>query len=429
MTPRRKDTSGYEALLEFLYLTPVGIIKFHPGGAIELANPEAARLLIPLAQDGGMADIYRLLADAIPDLRRRLETFRGLAGPIGEQSRITVPGSSTVLTIDINKINRATCMAVVQDITNAIAQSNRIRGDQRRFHAIFENIRDCAICTVDLDGRIEGWNRSLQRLGGWDKADVTGAALDLFFPPAALSPGATLLTAATATGTARTEHWAVRKDGSTFWSNTIVTALPDNQGRASGFVVVTHDLTDRKLIEDRLRAFATTDPLTGASNRRAGEERLADAVTQARRTGRPFVALMLDCDHFKSVNDRFGHEGGDAVLIALVRLCRENIRETDATIRWGGEEFLLVLPDTSLDTALPVAERLRQAIAEATVGHAGRTIQVTVSIGAAQSNDTDSGPRDVVRRADAALYRAKTAGRDRIAVDTAPPDTRLLAAL
>jgi PAS domain-containing protein len=156
--------------LEFLYLTPVGIIKFRPDGTIEMANAAAAQLLIPLAAQADMSDIYRLFAGILPDLRQQIEHFEPIAGAICDQIQVSVPGTRIVLTIGINKINSGTLMAVVQDISRATEQERRIRDDQERFRAIFENIRDCAICTVDLDGRIDGWNRSLNRLGGWEPA-------------------------------------------------------------------------------------------------------------------------------------------------------------------------------------------------------------------------------------------------------------------
>ena len=414
-----EPATSYEALIEFLYLTPVGIIKFRPDGKVEMANPLAAQLLMPLAVDFDLSDIYRLFSGVAPGLRRCVERFHGIAGQICDQMQLAVPGTHTVLTLSINKINSSTLMAVIQDITRAIEQENRIRDDQQRFHAIFENIRDCAICTVDLDGRIEGWNRSLNRIGGWEPADVTGASVDLFFPRGkdGLSYGTALLERASQHGTAEIEAWGARKNGSTFWGNTVVTALPDREGRASGFVLMIRDLTDRKQIEDRLVALATTDPLTLANNRRAGDDRLAEAFGRWRRYGRAFVVLMIDCDHFKAINDRWGHDGGDAVLVALVRLCRQCVRETDVTVRWGGEEFLLLLPETGRDVALVVAERLRQTIEAANVERNGEFIKFTVSIGVSEPNQTDTCADDAVRRADRALYAAKSAGRNRVIVE------------
>ena len=414
-----EPASNYEALIEFLYLTPVGIVKFRPDGTIDMANPAAAQLLMPLVADFDLSDIYRVLSGVAPGLRALVEGFQAMAGPICDQMQLVVPGTRAVLTLCINKINAGTLMAVIQDITGAIEQERRIRDDQQRFRAIFENIRGCGICTVGLDGRIDAWNRSLNRIGGWGPDDVTGMPIDLLFPQGnnGQPGGSALLERAGQNGTAETEGWTVRKDGSTFWGNTVATALPDRDGRASGYVLVTRDLTERKEIEDRLVALATTDPLTGASNRRAGEARLEEAFSRWRRYGRTFVVLMVDCDHFKAVNDRWGHDVGDAVLVALVRLCRETLRETDVTIRWGGEEFVLLLHETSRDVALSMAERVRAAIEAVKVEHSGNAIRITASIGVAEVAESDRGAEEAVGRADRALYRAKNAGRNRVVAD------------
>jgi diguanylate cyclase (GGDEF)-like protein/PAS domain S-box-containing protein len=413
---RLAPTSTYEALLEFLYLTPVGIMRFRPDGTVELANAAAVQLLLPLARTADLSNLYTVFAVAAPDLRARIERYRAPTGPICDQMQVAVPGSRTVLTLGINKIDPDTLMAVVQDITIAIEQELRIRADQQRFRAIFENIRDYAICIIDLDGRIDEWNRSLQRLGGWEAADVTDAAIDILFPPDGVdrAESAALLDRARQHGTAEFEGWCVRKDGNAFWGNTVATVLPDADGRATGYVLVIRDLTERKQHEDRLVALAATDPLTGAANRRSGEAALKAALLDWRRHGYGFAVLMIDCDHFKSINDRWGHDAGDAVLVDLVRICGENVREADTIIRWGGEEFLLLMPRTGVETALAVAERVRAALQDAEIRHGADVIRITVSIGVAEASANDASADSIVRRADQALYEAKDAGRNRV---------------
>ena len=115
------------------------------------------------------------------------------------------------------------------------------------------------------------------------------------------------------------------------------------------------------------------------------------------------------------MNDRWGHDVGDVVLVALVRHCRESLRDTDIAIRWGGEEFLLVLPETDREAAIEVAERLREAIEAAEIQGDSQPVKVTVSIGVAEPNDEDNVPDDVVHRADQALYNAKRNGRNQVA--------------
>jgi PAS domain S-box-containing protein len=237
--------SAYEALIEFIYLAPVGIIKFRPDGAIDMANPMAVQLLMPLAGTSGLANLYTLLHDIFPDLPDSVAHFTDSAGQIFDQLQLAIPTTQLVVSFTVNKINPDTLMAVIQDITSAIEQEIRILDDQQRFRAIFENIRDYAIYTVNLDGRVDEWNRSLGRIGGWEPDDVTNAPFSMFFPDEnAVHPqSAALLQRARKLGSADLEGWRIRKDGSRFWGDTIATVLADHVGRPVGFVIVTRDLT------------------------------------------------------------------------------------------------------------------------------------------------------------------------------------------
>ena len=160
------------------------------------------------------------------------------------------------------------------------------------------------------------------------------------------------------------------------------------------------------------RRDATHDALTGLANRRRLDARLAVEHARAQRHPSPLSVLMLDLDHFKRVNDEHGHAAGDAVLAAAAGALRDELRAVDVGARFGGEEFLAVLPDTPLDDAMRVAERVRRRIAALSTVHDGASIEVTVSIGVAQLG-VDESIVDLIARADAALYAAKRGGRDR----------------
>ncbi len=411
------DGAEYEDLIEFVYLAPVGIIKFQPDGTIGMANPTAAQLLMPIAADGGLTNLYALFARAMPDLRQRIERFRQPSGRIFEDMRFALPGTPMVAMLGVNKVDATTFMAVIQDVTRLVEQEARIRADHTRLSAILDHVHDYAIYTADIAGRVDDWNRSLRRLGGWEPDDIVGCPIEIFFPPGpeGHASAATLLERARANGHDEYEGLGIRKDGHAFWSSTVATVLPDREGHAKGYVLITRDLAERKAKEDALIALASTDPLTGTRNRRAGRIHLDDAFRRWRRHGSAFALLMIDCDHFKSVNDRWGHDVGDAVLIALMRRCVETLRNSDIVIRWGGEEFLVVLPEMAGEGAMTVAERLRGAIEATEIRSDGNTIKVTVSIGVAEANAGDRVPDDVVHRADRALYLAKRNGRNRIA--------------
>jgi len=172
-------------------------------------------------------------------------------------------------------------------------------------------------------------------------------------------------------------------------------------------------ITMWKLREAELEQLSKTDPLTGVSNRRHLMELVEHELRQARRYRRSLSLVMVDLDHFKRVNDDHGHQVGDQVLVAAVDAIRRSVRDSDVIGRYGGEEFLLLLPNTDEDGAREVAERCRRLIAEARVG----TIAVTASLGVATYPGTaGDNLDDLLHVADEALYRAKESGRDRVAL-------------
>jgi len=171
----------------------------------------------------------------------------------------------------------------------------------------------------------------------------------------------------------------------------------------------------RILIDLRYRS--RHDALTGLLNRRAMEETLLVQMQRSRRTGEPFTVLMIDLDHFKTVNDRHGHAAGDRALKHTAAALKAELREVDAVGRFGGEEFLILMPGATVETALPVAERLRQALVIDAAAVDGAPLLLSASIGIAQWREPAEEPSRLLMRADAALYDAKQRGRDCVVVD------------
>ncbi|NKN32718.1 diguanylate cyclase [Marichromatium bheemlicum] len=188
----------------------------------------------------------------------------------------------------------------------------------------------------------------------------------------------------------------------------------DPSGRPLRVAGANTDLTERKRLEQRLRELANTDDLTGLTNRRHFFTKLQHALDRTRRHHTATAVLMLDLDHFKQINDSYGHGGGDAVLRAFAAVLRAELRSTDCAGRLGGEEFAVLVPDSDLDAAHQFAERLRGHIAALRVEHKETVIEVTVSIGCTQVEADDRDPDSILARADEALYRAKRNGRDRV---------------
>jgi len=166
---------------------------------------------------------------------------------------------------------------------------------------------------------------------------------------------------------------------------------------------------------------AITDALTGLFNRRYMESHLATLIEQAMSRGKPLTALVLDIDFFKSVNDTHGHDAGDDVLREFALRIKRSIRGIDLACRYGGEEFVVIMPETDMAVAAMVAERLRRRIAADpfAIQQGARTIPVTISIGVAAMRGKDDNAASILKRADQALYQAKRNGRNRVVPDAA----------
>jgi len=273
-----------------------------------------------------------------------------------------------------------------------------------------------AFYVIDEQGYFVRWNGAARELAGapherMPRTKVLDAICQEDRPLIA-----SLIQEALAKGYAEAEARVARVDngnGEIRW-RFLTARRVDIAGRA--YLVGTGlDVTERKKLECDLVHQARTDFLTGIPNRRHFLD-LADLeLARARRYGRPFSMLMLDLDLFKTVNDRYGHRVGDLTLQKVVEVCREMLREVDVFGRLGGEEFGIILPETDAEQALQVADRLRQAIAIASVAlPQGGSVGITTSVGVATYSEADSDVDAVFNRADRALYDAKRSGRDRV---------------
>lgn len=171
------------------------------------------------------------------------------------------------------------------------------------------------------------------------------------------------------------------------------------------------------LAHSRLQRLAALDPLTGVYNRRFGLGRLHEEFGRAVRANTPLGVMMLDLDHFKSVNDTYGHQVGDRLLTSVAGIVSSMLREGDILVRYGGEEFLIVLPAASSENIRSIGERVRRAVEESSLVDGSQTVRITISIGgAAYPNQNVPGEESLLELADEALYIAKQAGRDRVEI-------------
>ena len=176
---------------------------------------------------------------------------------------------------------------------------------------------------------------------------------------------------------------------------------------------LSYEISQRIIAQQALQEAATIDPLTGLYNRRAILDRMKQEFVRNKRNDAPFCIIITDIDHFKSVNDTKGHDAGDSVLVEMAVRMRGMLRSMDALSRWGGEEFLLLLPDTTLEQGLIVAEKIRTRIESSPFYVRGEELRITSSFGVAK-HDPEMEGETLIKKADEALYRAKERGRNRV---------------
>jgi diguanylate cyclase (GGDEF)-like protein/PAS domain S-box-containing protein len=281
---------------------------------------------------------------------------------------------------------------------------------------MLDSVKDFAICALDRAGRIAAWRAGAERLTGHRHADVIGCLLsDLYVQASDLDLGM-MLAAVVNEGRAEEERLLRRADGSTFRANMVTTPIYDSSSTLRGFTLVARDVSwrhrldrNRSSLIDQLQDIALTDELTGLPNRRRWQEDLARELARARRSGSPLCVAMVDLDGFKAFNDTRGHPAGDELLQRTSTAWSGVLRATDILGRYGGDEFLLLLPDCPVDEALTVVDRLRTSTPP----------ELTCSVGLTSSGGGDD-VDGVVCRADSALYEAKRRGRDSIVVAGTP---------
>jgi diguanylate cyclase (GGDEF)-like protein len=227
------------------------------------------------------------------------------------------------------------------------------------------------------------------------------------------------------------EGLRLRADGSQFWCSALIAPLPDREAfgddpAAPRYCLILRDISDKRAATEKRRQAAFCDHLTSLANRRAFFEAAELELDRAAHTPRPLALIVFDADHYKHINDRYGHPAGDRVLCDLANVLRDTFRAVDTVARLGGEEFAVLLPSTGIEQALASADRLRALVAARLVAADGAEIAYTVSAGVAML-EADAGAAGgidlLIKRADEALYQAKAQGRNRVASWT--PDLTL----
>jgi diguanylate cyclase (GGDEF)-like protein/PAS domain S-box-containing protein len=296
--------------------------------------------------------------------------------------------------------------------------------DVTDFKSLAEHSADM-ICRSGLDRLLRYVSPSSFQLLGWKPAEMVGKGPNEFIVPEDFP----VLDAAAAQVLISESHTAsasvrmLKKDGSSVWVEMNGSLVFDAAtGEPEEYVLVMRDITVRKSLEDKLSALALTDGLTGLANRRAFDQALDREWMRTLREGSEISLLLLDIDHFKQFNDRYGHQVGDDCLRAVAAAVCRSVRASDSVARYGGEEIAVILPSTLIAGAVEVAEKVRCAVAALRLSHEGNPEGgngVTVSIGAATAlariGGTMKMPESLLLAADHAMYKAKHEGRNRVA--------------
>jgi diguanylate cyclase (GGDEF)-like protein/PAS domain S-box-containing protein len=291
-----------------------------------------------------------------------------------------------------------------------------LKASEEKFRALVEMTSDW-IWEVDVSGIYTYASPRVEALLGFKPEEVLGKTpFDLMLPEEARRIETEFVNiAAERRPFHALENRNLHKAGHIVVLETSGVPILAHDGKLLGYRGVDRDVTERKQLEDELRRQAHIDELTGLNNRRHFFHLAEQELARTKRYGGAFTVLMLDVDRFKLVNDSYGHQVGDRVLQELSEVCVTTLRHTDILGRIGGEEFAVLMPQTSSEQGLKMAERLRLAVAPAAVPLAkGEAVRFTVSIGVTSFAEADAKIEDLLKRADTALYAAKKAGRNQV---------------
>lgn len=311
-------------------------------------------------------------------------------------------------------------VAIGMDITERKAAENALRLRERQLANLMDSLPGMAYrCLYDEHWTMKFVSSGCQELTGYQPEDLMDnrrvAWAELIDPEDAGDIVSRVEQAIANADSFSLEYRLRRADGELIWVWERGRGVPEGGGMVLEGIIL--DITERRRLEDQLSELATVDSLTGQFNRRETERILEEEVVRAGRYDRQLAVLWVDLDHFKAVNDTWGHAIGDEVLRIVSLRLADSIRTVDTLGRYGGEEFIVVVPETSAGEARDAAERLRRRVAtEPVITSAGQAIAMTVSIGVAVYPDHGKTADELCNHADRAMYLAKSQGRDRIAV-------------
>jgi diguanylate cyclase (GGDEF)-like protein/PAS domain S-box-containing protein len=380
------------------------------------ANPAAARRLNP-GGDGvlGRRDADLLPADVLAAIRQVDEQVFRLEAPCCyEQSLPDGAGPDRVyLTHKLlySQPGQPDCLiGFSTDITELRRATKQLTASEEHFRLLAANATD-VVFRLNDEGRILWVSPSLTAALGWRPEQWIGhLGTEFLVHGGASDTYRANMTTLAAGGSTRARIQVIASDGSFHWVETLASPYRNASGQLDGIAASFRTIDQQVAAEQQLQKLATTDGLTGIANRRHLDVLIGQAIQRADRYGETLCLILCDIDNFKAINDQHGHHSGDQVLITFAARIQRQLRSSDAFGRWGGEEFLILVPHCSADAALCLAHQLRELVAAKPFPQAGR---VTASFGVAERLPEE--PEEAwLQRVDAALYAAKAAGRNQV---------------
>ena len=350
----------------------------------------------------------------------------------------------------INSMSRNIWESLLQaraEIAERKRVESALRESEEKYRRDFNNVSD-VIYSYGLDLKIINVSPSVENILGYTPEEVIGKTFPELniLSPEYLDVGLSDTLKVFSGETIRSAYEFVAKDGTRIYGEIFGSPLRSKDGEVIGVVSIARDITERKRAEEELkraheelqahvtkieklqaelREQALRDPLTGLYNRRYLAEMLENELARVKREKKSMSVIVTDIDHFKNINDNYGHQIGDEFLRKIASLINNHTRKTDIACRYGGEEFLLVMPGTSVKSAAKRAEGLRLECTQIQVPYENKELSVTLSFGVASYPAHGQGAEEIVIKADKALYKSKRSGRNRVTVWNAPGRRKL----
>ena len=416
--------------LSLLHTLPAAVLVTQEG-AIRFANAASMALLEAPSTD---SLIGRLSGDFVHPMDQVRSTNRIQQVAVPEQGgrpnkssefRIrTLQGNLRMVLISSVAVEWNGAPAVLMcglDMTHQSEIEAQLRESEQNFRRLFDSLQDVYYRT-NAQGVVQHVGPGVRRVLGYEPHEIEGRTAESYYPHS--TDRDAFKAAILADGEVSDfPGQMVRRDGQVIDISISSHALYDHAGNFAGVEGIYRDVTQRKNLERELQRLATTDMLTGIANRRAFLETAESAYAHSCHSGEPLTLLMLDLDHFKAINDRYGHLEGDRALVAFAQAVKSQLRASDAVGRLGGEEFGVLLPLTTLAEGLEAAHRILQSVRALQLSDdTGQAYRITTSLGVGAFRQSDRSLRDMLDRADQALYLAKHRGRDQIASLETPSD-------